>query len=61
MQRNLGTIDRIVRILLGIVIIGAGFVFRSWWGVVGIVPLATGFIGFCGLYALFGISTCKIK
>ena len=61
MQANVGTPDRIVRLLLGLVIVGAGVYFQSWWGVVGVLPLVTGLVGWCLPYALFGINTCKIK
>ena len=61
MKKNVGTADRIVRLILGIVIIGLGLYFKSWWGVIGIIPLITGLIGYCGLYRLFGINTCKIR
>jgi hypothetical protein len=44
---------------LGVVIILAGFYFKSWWGVVGIVPIVTGLIRFCPAYIPFGFSTCK--
>ncbi len=60
MKKNVGTTDKIIRIIAGVVIIGFGFYFKSWWGVIGIIPLITGLIGFCGLYSLFGINTCKI-
>jgi len=61
MKKNVGTADRIVRLILGVVIIGLGLYFKSWWGVIGIIPLATGLIGYCCLYPLFGINTCKIR
>ncbi len=61
MKRNVGGADRAVRIIAGIVIIALGVYFKSWWGVIGVIPLATGLVGFCGLYTLFGISTCPLK
>ena len=61
MKSNVGSTDKIIRIVLGIVIIALGFIYQSWWGLVGIIPLATGFIGKCGLYIPFGISTSKTK
>lgn len=61
MKQNVGTTDRIIRLILGIVIIGAGIYYRTWWGLIGIVPLATAALGYCGPYALLGISTCKVK
>jgi len=61
MKKNVGGFDRWVRIILGIVIILLGFVFKSWWGLIGIIPLFTGLIGWCPIYLPFGVSTCKIK
>ncbi len=59
MKCNVGGTDRIIRIILGVVIILAGFYFQSWWGVVGIVLIVTGLIRFCPAYIPFGFSTCK--
>ncbi len=61
MKHNVGSIDKSMRIVVGLAIIGAGFYFGSWWGAVGLVPLLTGLTGFCALYSLFGINTCRIK
>ena len=58
MNRNVGKIDRVVRIIAGIAIIGAGVTFSSWWGAIGLLPLGTALIGWCPGYALFGASTC---
>lgn len=60
MKKNVGKADRTVRIIAGLIIIAAGFYFKSWWGAVGIIPLITAAVGSCGLYTLFGVSTCKI-
>ncbi len=57
MKTNVGSADRLVRIILGVVIIVLGFVFNSWWGAVGIVPLLTGLLNFCPAYSLLGVST----
>ena len=46
---------------MGIIIAAAGFYFKSWWGVVAIIPLVTAFTGFCPLYKLLGSDTCKTK
>ncbi len=54
---NVGRIDRIVRIVAGLAIAIAGVVFSSWWGVIGIVPLATGLMGSCPAYSIFKIDT----
>ncbi len=59
---NEGKVDRIVRVILGIVIIGWGVVAQNWWGAVGLVPLLTGAIGFCPIYLPFKIDTgCKTE
>lgn len=57
MKANVGSADKIVRIILGAVIIVLGFVFNSWWGAVGIVPILTGLLNFCPAYSLLGVST----
>lgn len=58
MKRNVGSIDKMLRITAGVVIIALGVYFRTWWGLVGIVPLVTGIAGTCPLYSLLGMSTC---
>ena len=57
-QANVGKADRMIRLRAGIAIIAAGVYYQSWWGAVGIVPIATALINWCPLYAPFGISTC---
>ena len=61
MKKNVGGIDKTVRIAAGVVIIILGIVYNSWWGLIGLIPLATGLINSCPLYMPFGISTCKTK
>ena len=62
MKCNVGTTDRIIRIVLGLVIIGLGVFFNNWWGLVGIIPLVTGLFKWCPLYVPFKTSTiCKKK
>lgn len=62
MNKNVGPIDRAIRVIAGIIILSFAFVDGgSAWGYVGIVPLATGLIGWCPPYSLLGISTCKVK
>jgi hypothetical protein len=61
MTRNEGTIDRALRIVLGLVLISLVFVGpQTAWGWVGIIPLVTGAIGTCPLYSILGINTCSI-
>ena len=59
MKTNVGGADRIFRIILGLVIIVLGFIFKSWWGIIGFVPVITGLLNFCPAYTLFGVSTKK--
>ena len=60
MTCNVGKTDRIIRVILGVVIIAAGVYYQSWWGAIGVIPLFTAAIGWCPVYLPFGISTsCK--
>ncbi|MCB1509740.1 MAG: DUF2892 domain-containing protein [Hyphomicrobiaceae bacterium] len=60
MQANVGGIDRILRIVVGLALLSLVFIGpKTMWGLVGIVPLATGLFSFCPAYTLFGIQTCK--
>ena len=61
MKCNVGKVDRVIRILLGVVIIVLGFVYHSWWGAIGIIPLFTAVVRWCPLYLPFGLSTCKVE
>ena len=61
MKCNMGRTDRIIRVFVGLIIIAVGVYLKSWWGFIGLVPLFTAVIGWCGLYKIFGISTCKTK
>ncbi|MEO5660992.1 MAG: DUF2892 domain-containing protein [Polaromonas sp.] len=62
MKSNVGGIDRILRIAIGLVLIGlAATGTVGLWGWLGVVPLATGLIGWCPPYALFGFNTCAMK
>ena len=62
MEKNVGGIDKLLRILVGAALIGvtlAGML--PAWGYLGIVPLATGLLGWCPLYPLLGFNSCPIK
>lgn len=60
MQKNVGSIDRIARIVLGLVLIALVFVGpQTPWGWIGLVPLATALVGWCPAYRLLGIRTCS--
>ena len=61
MKTNVGNLDRTIRLLAGLVILGAGYYFKSWWGLVGFGPMLTGFIRWCPAYLPFGINTCPAK
>jgi hypothetical protein len=60
MKTNEGTLDRALRIGLGVALLALVFVGpRSLWGLVGLIPLGTGIVGFCPLYRLVGASTLR--
>jgi ABC-type polysaccharide/polyol phosphate export permease len=60
MTANVGGIDRVLRAVLGVVLIALVFVGpQTPWGWIGVVPLLTALVRFCPLYPLLGISTCK--
>ena len=59
MKCNMGKIDRIIRGIVGLGVIGAGVYFQNWWGAIGAIPLGTAIIGWCPAYFPFGISSCK--
>lgn len=61
MKKNVGKTDRILRILFGLIIISAGLYAKSWFGLIGLIPLTTAFIGWCPAYVPFGLSSCKLK
>ena len=59
MQRNEGTIDRVLRTVFGLAVLSLVFVGpQTAWGWLGLVPLATGLLGVCPAYSLLGIRTC---
>jgi len=59
LTHNESSIDRVLRVLVGLVLLSLVVVGpKTMWGLVGVVPLLTGLVGFCPLYRLFGISTC---
>ena len=57
MTKNIGKVDKVVRLVLAIAIAVLGIVFKSWLGLIANVPLATALVGTCPLYLPFGIST----
>ena len=61
-MNNVGGVDKTIRIILGLVLIALVFVGpQTPWGWIGIIPLATGLMGFCPLYKLIGVNTCAVK
>jgi len=61
MKKNVGSIDKVIRIILAIIIGALGYYYQSWWGLVAIVPLATSFMSFCPFYPILGINSCSKK
>ncbi|MCE9661679.1 MAG: DUF2892 domain-containing protein [Burkholderiales bacterium] len=62
MIQNVGTVDRVIRIIAGAALIAASLLgYIGAWGWIGIVPLATGLIRVCPAYLPFGLSTCSPK
>lgn len=64
MSKNVGSIDRTLRVLLGVVLLSLVVLLDTparWWGLVGLVPLLTGLFSFCPLYSLLGISSCPVS
>jgi hypothetical protein len=59
MSCNVGGIDRILRIVVGLALLSLIFLVPTWWGLIGLVPLLTGLFGFCLLYPVVGINTCS--
>jgi hypothetical protein len=60
-MKNAGTLDRTIRIVLGLSLLALAFVGpKTAIGYVGLVPLLTGIVGFCPLYRLVGLSTCPV-
>ena len=61
MNVNVGGADKVIRIVAGIVVVSLFFVLKGdarWLGLIGVVPLATGLVGYCPLYSVLRLSTC---
>ncbi len=61
MNKNVGSMDRALRVIVGLAVLSLVFVLDAparWWGLVGLVPLLTGLFSFCPLYTLLGINSC---
>ena len=62
MATNEGTLDRVIRVIVGLAILSLAFIGpQTPWAYFGLIPLLTGLVGFCPAYALFGIRTCKLQ
>ena len=64
MKSNVGGVDKILRIVVGLGLLSLILILDGnarWWGLVGLVPLLTGVINFCPLYAMLGINSCPVK
>lgn len=59
MIANIGKSDKVIRLVLGTVIILLGIYLKSWWGIIGVVPIITALLNFCPVWKLLGISTRK--
>lgn len=58
MLHNVGTVDRIIRLIAGLAIIAWGIFAQNWLGAIGIIPVFTALVSWCGVYMLFGINSC---
>ncbi|UCF65296.1 MAG: DUF2892 domain-containing protein [bacterium] len=61
MKNNMGSVDRILRGIAGVVVIAVGFYYQSWWGAFGLIFLLTALVSWCPLYIPFKISTKKAR
>ncbi len=61
MKANVGGIDRVLRILVGVSLVGWALMGGPVWAWIGLLPIATGTTRFCPAYPLLGISTCSAK
>lgn len=59
LQPNVGRKDRLIRIIAGVAIVALGLFFKSWWGIIGLLPIATAVLRWCPVYAPLNISTCE--
>ncbi|MFA5702456.1 MAG: DUF2892 domain-containing protein [Advenella sp.] len=58
MNKNVGGIDKLLRIIVGVVLIVLAITGTiGWWGYLGIIPLATGLLNFCPIYSIIGVKT----
>lgn len=63
MESNVGSADRIVRVVIGLALLSLLFLLNGnarWWGLIGVVPLITAAFRFCPFYRLVGLNTCRL-
>jgi len=61
MKCNVGKTEQVIRIAFGVLIILAGLYYKSWWGIIGLLPITTGIIRYCPVSDVLGVSTCRIN
>lgn len=61
MKCNVGKTEQMIRIGAGVFILLLGGYYRSWWGLIGILPIITGSIRYCPVSAILGVSTCEVE
>lgn len=64
MKANIGNVERVIRVILGLALLSLFFILEGnarYWGLVGLIPLGTAAIGWCALWALLGINTCPAE
>lgn len=61
MKKNMGSLDKTLRLIVGIVILIIGYLNSSWWGLIGLVPIITSLTSFCPFYVPMKLSTIKKK
>jgi hypothetical protein len=61
MKRNVGRADRGLRLIIGLVVLITGYFYESYWGLLGLVPLVSGGMGWCPLYAILGMNSCRTE
>lgn len=62
MKSNVGTADKIVRLVMALALFSLFFILpgdQKWFGLIGFVPLLTGLLNWCPLYSIFGLNTCR--
>lgn len=60
-MKNVGKVDRVLRIFVGLVLIILLGLLQSWWALIGLLPLFTGLIGYCPMYSIFKLNTCEYE